>query len=219
MDSQSLLIPLSPSLHMLDIHGLRSKYKSVCIDLGCGKGRFLLAYASRNPNKLAIGVDRLLHRLIRIEAKAQSAGLRNVRLVHANASLFVSCLLPDSSVDTIFIFFPDPWPKRRHHKRRFFSPHVVDSIHRVLKPGGEIHVATDHADYAEAIQKLFSNDIRFQARQVYQPSPEEQTDFEIIFLQKGTRIYRFSFSRRPETATEFSAGAKDLSDDNPMSIA
>ncbi len=197
MEQDSLILPFERTLCSLDLPSFSAGYQSVSVDLGCGKGRFLLARALLHPQELILGVDRLIHRLAKIDARARKAGIQNIRLVHADAGLVVGCLLPNRSVDIFFVFFPDPWPKRRHYKRRLFSPPILDAFHRTLKQGGIIHIATDNADYHKAILRLFSNDSRFAPTAPYEPPEEEKTDFELIFLAKGERIYRSSFASLP----------------------
>mgnify|MGYP000224063634 FL=1 len=216
MEQFPLLLPFDRTLHTLDLSAFTEPRRTVCVDLGCGKGRFLLTHAARHPDEFLIGADRLIHRLAKIDAKARKMGIQNVRLVHADAGLLVGCLLPDRSVDVFFVFFPDPWPKRRHHKRRLFSPPMLDAFHRTLKPCGTIHIATDHADYHKVILTLFSADRRFAPAPPCEPPDEEKTDFELIFLAKGKRIYRCSFASLPEPA---SGNESRPATANPVSMA
>jgi tRNA (guanine-N7-)-methyltransferase len=98
-------------------------------------------------------------------------------------------------VNTFFFFFPDPWPKRRHHRRRLFTGEFVTSLHRALRPQGRFHVATDHADYLETIRGLFSGDARFRPIPPFEPEEDEQTEFERIFRSQNVPIGRRSFER------------------------
>ena len=169
--------------------------KPLWVDLGCGKGRFLLAMAHRNPAMDFLGVDRLLVRIRKVERKIVRAGLTNTRLLRAEAFYAVRYLLPPQSVSTFTIFFPDPWPKRRHHRRRLFTPVFLDALHQALAPAGVVQIATDDADYFQAIAKLFRFDPRFIEAPLLEPDQDARTDFEVIFLQQGAPIWRAAYCR------------------------
>ena len=166
------------------------------VDLGCGKGRFLVARAAAHPATSFLGLDRQTRRLAKVERKAQRAQLGNIRLLYAEAAYTVTHLLPRGSVAAYYIFFPDPWPKRRHHRRRLFDAAFLDALNTTLAPGGCIHLATDHLDYFESIRHLLTGDARFMEREPFVTSAEERTDFELIFLQQNKPIGRCSFAKR-----------------------
>lgn len=151
------------------------------VDMGCGKGRFLLARAAANPGVNFLGVDRLLGRLRKIERKARRAGLRNVRLLRFDAYYAATYLIPAASVAAYYVFFPDPWPKVRHHRHRLFNEPFMDALHRTLAPGGRMHAATDHMPYFEEIARILLADARFSLEPALLPSDEERTDFERLF--------------------------------------
>jgi tRNA G46 methylase TrmB len=113
-----------------------------------------------------------------------------------DAVYVVESLLPAASVGAFYIFFPDPWPKRRHHRRRLFSPTFLDALDRTLLPDGQVNVATDHEEYFAEISKLLKQDPRFVEVPALQPSEQERTHFEITFMQAGAPIYRCSVRKR-----------------------
>ena len=166
------------------------------VDVGCGKGRFLCARAQRLSNVNFLGIDRMMSRLLKLEKKLRRLRLHNARLLHLEASYIVAYMLPPESVSMFHVFFPDPWPKRRHRRRRLFSEAFLAALHRVLVPGGRINIATDHADYFEEIQKLMHADPRYREAPPFEPLAEERTDFEMIFTTKGVRIGRSSFEKK-----------------------
>lgn len=166
------------------------------VDLGCGKGRFLVARAAAHPETSFLGLDRQTRRLAKVERKAQSAQLANIRLLHAEASYAVTYLLPPDSVAAYYVFFPDPWPKRRHHRRRLFDAAFLDALAATLMPGGCIHLATDHLDYFTNIRRLLAGDVRLVEREPFITSDEERTDFELIFTGQDKPIGRCSFAKR-----------------------
>lgn len=165
------------------------------IDLGCGKGRFLLARAETHPTVSFLGVDRQLHRIGKTERKALRASLCNIRLIRAEIAYTVANLLAPGTVATYYLFFPDPWPKRRHHRRRVFDPIFMDALHRTLADEGCLHVATDHLDYFTNIRDLLQRDQRFQEIAPFVTTAAEQSDFELIFLQQNLPIGRCSFRK------------------------
>lgn len=170
--------------------------RPVEVDVGCGKGRFLLTRAARLPGHGFVGLDRLAKRLIKIDLKARRAGLANIRLLHTEAHEALLARLPPASVSLMHILFSDPWPKRRHHKRRLFNPAFLDAIAATLAPGGAVHVATDHQDYFKIILRLFAADARFMAGTPPEVSEAEQSDFEREFRKQGRTIGRALFQLR-----------------------
>lgn len=166
------------------------------VDVGCGAGRFLLARAGWHPDISFLGIDRLLLRLRRVEREARRRQLANIRLLYVDACYAVSYLLPARSVTTYYIFFPDPWPKRRHHRRRLFDEKFLNALDETLISAGAIHIATDHPDYLDEIRKVFRHDSRFEAIPPLEFSDEERTDFELHFLARHTSIGRCSFMKK-----------------------
>lgn len=106
------------------------------VEIGIGKGRFLLAVAAARPDVRFLGVE-WANQFLRIaEERATKKGLGNVRFVRVDARELVCRSIPDASVAAYYVFYPDPWPKTRHHKRRFFQPETVDHLARTLAAGG-----------------------------------------------------------------------------------
>jgi tRNA (guanine-N7-)-methyltransferase len=165
------------------------------IDLGCGKGRFLMARARKFPETNYLGIDRQLGRITRIDRKARRAGLHNIRLLRLDGYYTVTFLMPPVSVDTYYVFYPDPWPKGKHHHNRLFNAPFMDAIARTLKPGGKIHASTDHLPYFAQIHKLLQADSRFEETEAFVPAGDETSDFELMFAHKTPG--RCSFIRKP----------------------
>lgn len=184
-------------LHPVDFAAFFPGTGPVEIDLGCGKGRFLLARAAAHPDVRFLGIDRMLKRIRKIDHKAQRRGLNNLRLMRIEGYYAVSYLIPANSIQTYYIFFPDPWPKARHHDHRLFNPRFVEALHRTLQAGGVVHVATDHAPYFEEIAAIMRADARFREVAPMVPEPEERTDFELWYHDKKP-IGRCSFARIAE---------------------
>jgi tRNA (guanine-N7-)-methyltransferase len=161
------------------------------VDLGCGDGSFLCELAQRHPDKDFLGIDRLVGRVGKACRKASA--LENVRILNVESSYAVGYLLPERSVETFYLLFPDPWPKRRHHRRRIVTPDFLDSIHRALADDGFFRIATDQLDYFEQIQRVGENHSGFAIVDV-NASPARTdlppTKFERRFSALGSPIYR-----------------------------
>ena len=184
----------------LPLDRMYAKAQPVEVDVGCGKGTFLLASARAHPEINYLGIDRMLRRLRKVNRKVARERLSNVRLVRVEASYAIRYLLPADALSAAYIFFPDPWPKRRHHKRRLFTLSFLDALHKSLRSGGLAHVATDHEEYAEAIHELFRADPRFEEIPVPASLNELKTDFEKTFLQMNLPIWKRSFRKKTDTA-------------------
>ncbi len=156
----------------------------------------MLARASAHLDRNFIGIDRLRARLRRADKKILRAGLSNVRFVRIEASYAVDRLIPPDSISTVYVLFPDPWPKRRHHRRRLFNPDFLQSLNRIMTAGSILHVATDHRDYFDWITELLNNSKHFEEAEPLQLSPNERTNFEIQFADKGMEIHRCTYSVR-----------------------
>lgn len=167
------------------------------VDLGCGKGRFLLSRATAYPQINYLGIDRMLKRIRKIDRKASRRGLDNIRLLRMEAYYAVLHLVPRRSVSTYYIFFPDPWPKKRHHKNRLFDPSFMDALVQTLCDRGKVHIATDHAAYFEEIETLLEADQRFERTEPFIPTPDEKTDFELLFEDRF-KTNRISVQLREE---------------------
>lgn len=184
-------------LYPVDLKNLFPRPAPIEVDLGCGKGRFLLAHAAAHPEINFLGIDRMLRRIRKIDNRGQRRGLENLRLMRIEGYYAVSYLLPPESISTYYIFFPDPWPKKRHHVNRLFNERFVEALHRTMVPGGITHIATDHLPYFEQICSIMRADARFEERPPYVPPPEERTDFELWYHDKKT-IGRCAFARRKD---------------------
>ena len=170
------------------------------LDCGCGKGRFLLARATAHPDVQFIGLDRMLSRIRKLDRKVQRAGLANVRLLRMEAFYSLQHLFPEHRLRTVYVLFSDPWPKRRHHARRLFSPEFLDILWSRLEIGGTVQVATDHLDYFDSIRKCLTADARFREVPHLIRNESEQTDFELIFRGQGLPVGECAFASLPKGA-------------------
>ncbi len=169
------------------------------VDCGCGKGRFLLARAAAQPDVQFLGIDRMLGRTQKLDRKIVRAGLANVKLLRMEAFFSLQQLLPPHRVRTIYIFFPDPWPKRRHHRRRLFGPEFLEVLWTRLETGGTVQVATDHLDYFADMRKCLAADARFREVPHQVRQADEQTDFELYYRGHGLPVGECAFEALPAT--------------------
>jgi tRNA (guanine-N7-)-methyltransferase len=129
----------------------------VHIEIGSGKGTFLLKQAGTQPDDNFLGIEWARKYYRYAVDRIGRWGVKNVRIIRTDAAVFLADFIPDNSVDFFHVYFPDPWPKKRHHKRRFICPANLEHLIRCLKTGGQLRIATDHADYFEVIQELINN--------------------------------------------------------------
>lgn len=193
----SRVIPVTDLTAPLPLDTLFDPRRPLEIEIGCGKGRFLAARASRHPETQYLGIERMLSRVRKLDKKATRHGLDNLRVLRLEAFYTFYYLLPRHRVRTVYVFFPDPWPKRHHHNRRLFSPLFLDALWARLEIGGAIEVATDHPGYFEEIRKCLSADSRFKERPPMERDEDEQTDFERLFRNQGLPIGQCAFQTLP----------------------
>jgi len=171
------------------------------LEIGSGKGRFLVERAAACPEAGVIGVERARKYLEMSARRAERRGLENVRLVHSSAEDVLFRCVADGSLRAAFVFFPDPWPKKRHHKRRFVRPENAARLAEVLEPGGLLLVKTDHPAYAEVIAEVFAAESRL-VREDEGPAFAElpATSFEVKYERESRVFHRFAWRRRRRPA-------------------
>ncbi len=187
------VIELKEADRTFDLRALVPEGAPLELEIGCGNGRFLAANAAKHPETYYLGVERMMERVRKCSRKAQQGALNNLTFVRVEAGRFVRELLPDRCLRAMYLFFPDPWPKRRHHKNRFFQRELCDTLARIFVPGGTMYISTDHEDYFREMQRYLSEDARFTEVPPLVRPEDEQTDFERLFLSKGDPIYSCAF--------------------------
>ena len=127
--------------------------RPVELEIGIGKGRFLLDAAARHPETNFVGVEWAGKYLRLAASRGWRRGLTNIRFARADGREFVEFFVPSQSLAAIRVLFPDPWPKKRHHKRRLINQEFLAEVERVLRPGGRLWLATDHAEYFASMEE------------------------------------------------------------------
>ncbi len=173
------------------------------LEVGCGKGRFLIRCAEALPGTDFIGIERA-NRFFQVAvARARRRGLANIRFLRTDALFLIRYVLPSASLHSVHVLFPDPWPKKRHHKRRLLQAGFVRGVERVLKDGGNLNVATDHADYFAWILDVMARARRMQRQESFlldgrlPPGETGHTNYEIKYRKRGRRIWQATWTRRP----------------------
>ena len=190
---------------MLDIDTVFSQPGALVLEIGFGMGRSLVEMAAANPESNFVGIDvhrpgvgKLLHSM-------EEQGVENIRVYCHDAVEVLQDCIPDDSLDTVQIFFPDPWHKKRHNKRRLVQPGFVRQLQPKLKRGGLLHLATDWEHYAEQMMAVLSAAEGFENRYGqghFAPRPEHRplTKFEQRGERLGHGVWDLMFERIPGTA-------------------
>ena len=172
------------------------------LEIGFGNGEHMLWQAATNPHVGIIGCEPFVNGLAQCCVRIAESGLSNIRLYDGDARRIVTALVPHS-LDRIFILFPDPWPKRRHHKRRLVARTVLGHLARALKPGGDIRLATDDPDYAEwmLFEASMTEGLSWQARgaQDWREKPADWplTRYESKARKAGRDVYFLTLGKTP----------------------
>ena len=131
--------------------------KNIYFEIGCGSGESTIGFAKANPDSVIIAIE--VHRpsISHLVENAHKEGLTNIRVAYSDGVQVLRDWISDESLSAIFAFFPDPWPKKRHNKRRLFRSEIVELMLTKLKPGGQIITATDWAEYGKQMLEVLPN--------------------------------------------------------------
>jgi tRNA (guanine-N7-)-methyltransferase len=167
------------------------------VEIGPGTGLFLISRAQLRPDTSFFGIECSRTRAARLCSALERRGILNARAVGADAACVIGNMIPAASVSAYHIYFPDPWWKRRHHQRRLFTPEFTRALERTLVPGGRIYTATDVAEVAALIRRMFggSASLRIDDRAV--SCRVAPTTFERKGLQRGATIHEAVFAKHP----------------------
>lgn len=179
----------------LEVRALFARAQPLEVELGAGDGSFFVQWAALNPQVNFLGVERLLGRLKKIERKSRRLGLANVRGLRLEASYCVEYLLPPGSVSAFHVYFPDPWPKRKHRANRLVNERFTEVIRAALQPGGVVYLRTDDADYFAQMTCVFGANPNFTAVETPAALAAVTTDFERGFNAQGIATNRAAYSK------------------------
>ena len=159
------------------------------IEVGCGKGQFLTRRAVQNPDCDFLGIERMLERVRLFDGKCRRGKIDNAKVLRLEALYTFHYLLPAHHARKVYVFFPDPWPKKKHHSHRLFGPLFLNALWKRLEIGGRLEFATDHREYFETVKECFAGDSRFEEVPPMDRPREVWTEFETMFREQGLPIY------------------------------
>jgi len=202
VELQTILEPLKLAEHFPQPQPLE-------VELGCGDASFLIEYAGRNPDKNFIGVERLLGRIQKLDKKGRRIGLQNTRGVRIESAYFLEHLLPPHCAGALHIYFPDPWPKKKHRRHRLINESFPALARKALVPGGIVFLRTDDLDYFQQMTGVFATAKDFVEVETPLSLAEITTDFEREFNAQGIptqraayRVFNFKLKQQHCTAPQ-----------------
>jgi len=187
---------LSSILDRVRLHELFPQAQPLEVELGSGDGSFLVEYARQHPERNFIGVERLLGRLRKLDKKSRRMGLLNLRGIRIESGYFLRYLLPAHSAQALHLYFPDPWPKRKHRRHRLVNDEFPLVAEGALVPAGIVYLRTDDEDYFSQMQAVFAASPRFEAIETPASLAGVVTDFERGFLARGIATRRAAYQLR-----------------------
>ena len=187
----------------IDFDVLFGRSAPVEMEVGCGKGTFLLEEAKAFPEKNFFGIEWANKYYKYAVDRIGRWDLPNVRLMRTDAAMFIAEHIPDAAIQVFHLYFPDPWPKKKHNKRRFFCDENLVQLLRILRPDGIINIATDHADYFEqmtgvarrAIEQKLVKEIDFIRPAGAKDGEIVGTNYERKYMEEGRKTYTLALQK------------------------
>lgn len=185
---------------------LPKEFNALKLEIGIGNGDALIHMAAADANSLYLGIEVHEPGIGHCLNLVRQRELANVRLIMHDAVEVLEHMIAPATLDRILLFFPDPWHKKRHHKRRIVNPHFRELVYRALKPGASIHMATDWQDYAESMAAQFLADTRFLNEgdadgYAERPDYRPQTRFEQRGLRLGHGVWDLVFTKIEDSSS------------------
>jgi tRNA (guanine-N7-)-methyltransferase len=171
------------------------------IEIGSGKGTFLVEAAGARPDHRFLSIEWALPYAEHLADRVRRRGLENVRVARADAARFLAEHVPAGSVRVLHVYFPDPWPKKRHHKRRLLQPGFIEAAAEALEPGGELRFVSDHAEYFEEARSALAANPDLAEASVLEEEMTDLTNYERKYRAEGRPIHRARFVKRSGNGT------------------
>ena len=162
--------------------------QNISLEIGCGKGHWLSAYAAANPDELCVGIDLISERVRDSQRRAKNKNASNAHFVKAEALEFLEAMPRDARIGKIFIFFPDPWPKERHHKRRLMQHEFLDYIRQFANAGAKLYFRTDYREYFDWTAEIINENSNWKITEESELPLEEVSQFQRILPEFSTLV-------------------------------
>jgi tRNA (guanine-N7-)-methyltransferase len=144
-------------LEPLDLSSIFPEYAGkLDLEIGFGRGRFMRLYAGQHPQRHIVGVEVRKQIVDVLQQRVLDLGLKNVHLIHSQGQIVLEDVIPDRSLERVFIFHPDPWMKKRHHKRRIVNNHLLAALSKKMAPDGRVYISTDVPQLWESMTEAFA---------------------------------------------------------------
>ena len=169
--------------------------KEVVFEIGSGMGEATSQIAASNPESAYVAVEVHKPGIGALIIRAESLGVRNLKIINGDIYEVLTKHIVDHSIDAFHIFFPDPWPKRKQHKRRLLQPSFIEILASKIKHGGRINIATDWYPYAQEIEKNFAGNPDFKGGVIPRPEWRPLTKFESKGITKEHVVTDFQYTR------------------------
>lgn len=192
----NLIYELPSILDRIEIAKLFRAVQPLEVELGCGDGSFLVNYSQLHSERNFIGVERLAGRIKKVDRKGRRLGLTNLRGVRIESTYLLEYLLPKESVSALHIYFPDPWPKRKHWGNRMVNERFPGLAAQALASGGIVYLRTDDQSYFEQMVAVFGSSELFRPVETPGELTAIITDFESEFNQRGIPTNYAAYQRK-----------------------
>ena len=191
-ESNLVINPRETGFFRIDFEQLFGNRNPVVLEIGSGKGRFLIATATERSDVNVVGIEKSLHYHRLIRDRVIKRHLQNIRLINHDAFLVLRDMVPDASLAEIHVYFPDPWPRPKEQKRRIIRAEVLEQIRRTLVDSGSAIYVTDHREYFEVAAPLIEEHFRAE-RRIPGPDDPPRTNYEAKYREEGRPIYEIRF--------------------------
>lgn len=188
-------IPVSDK--KLDLARIFPKAEKIIMEIGFGMGEVTAIMALNSLQNAYIAVDLHPPGIGKLLSRIQEQGITNIKVIEDDVHVVLPYMIEDQSLDGVHLYFPDPWPKSKHHKRRIVTPQFLELIASKLKPDGYFHLATDWVPYAESMESVFSKSTQFSGGVIPKPDWRPVTRFEGQGIDKNHRVTDLLYFRKP----------------------
>jgi len=180
----------------LDLGAIFPTSQKIIMEIGFGMGEATVIMATQSPHNAYLAVDLHPPGIGKLLSRIQEQGISNIKVIEDDVHVVLPYMIENESLDGVHLYFPDPWPKSKHHKRRIVTPAFLELIASKLKPGGYFHLATDWYPYAEAMQIVFSTSTQFSGGVIDKPDWRPVTRFEGQGIDKDHRVTDLLYLRK-----------------------